>query len=220
MGDGSALSGQGRVPRPFHEPPFWWDQAPGIPSPRTRSCMGSTPRAQRLAAIELSVPEPVRSVLRGVGQVFFQENAITGACFVIGILLSSPIMGLGALVGAAIGTVTARLLKYDSTEVSAGIYGFNGRLVGIATFFYFQPDFSSILLLLVGCVLAAFLTRALRRYLPFPTYTSPFVLTAWLLYFVGPLGRTGWALAILSRAATSRWPWPMASARLCFRPTW
>ena len=32
-----------------------------------------------------AVPEPLRTGLRGVGQVFFQENAWTGACFVLGI---------------------------------------------------------------------------------------------------------------------------------------
>ena len=41
------------------------------------------------------VPAPIRSVLRGVGQVFFQENALTGACFVVGIALSSPLMAGG-----------------------------------------------------------------------------------------------------------------------------
>ena len=32
-----------------------------------------------------AVPAPVRTVLRGIGQVFFQENALTGACFALGI---------------------------------------------------------------------------------------------------------------------------------------
>ena len=35
-----------------------------------------------------AIPEPIRTVLRGIGQVFFQENALTGACFVVGIALA------------------------------------------------------------------------------------------------------------------------------------
>ena len=46
-----------------------------------------------------AVPEPLRAGLRGVGQVFFQENAWTGACFLLGLLLSRPPMAVGAIVG-------------------------------------------------------------------------------------------------------------------------
>jgi len=131
------------------------------------------------------IPEPLRSGLRGVGQVFFQENALTGACFVLGIALSSPLMAAGAVVGAAIGTATAWALKFDKAELSAGIYGFNSTLVGIATLFFFRPGAASIALLAVGCVVAALVTRLMRRYVPFPTYTTPFIVTTWVLFFLG-----------------------------------
>jgi urea transporter len=132
-----------------------------------------------------AIPDPLRAGLRGVGQVFFQENAITGACFVLGILLSSPAMAIGAVVGSAIGTATAWALKYDKSELSAGIYGFNSTLVGIATLFFFRPGVMSIGLLLVGCVVAAIVTWLMRKYLPFPTYTTPFIVTTWALFFLG-----------------------------------
>jgi len=155
-----------------------------------------------------SVPEPVRSGLRGVGQVFFQENSLTGACFVVGIALSSPLMAAGAVAGAAIGTAAAWALKFDKAELSAGIYGFNSTLVGIATFFFFRPGAASIALLVGGCVVAALLTRLLRRYVPFPTYTTPFIVTTWALFFLGqalgaarvepggPMDSTGLAAAV------------------------
>ena len=85
------------------------------------------------------IPEPIRGWLRGIGQVFFQENALTGACFLLGIAVSSPLMAIGAVVGSAIGTATAWVLKFDKAELSAGIYGFNSTLVGIATLFFFRP---------------------------------------------------------------------------------
>jgi urea transporter len=138
-----------------------------------------------IASAEAAIPEPLRTGLRGIGQVFFQENALTGACFVLGIALSSPLMALGAVVGAAIGTVTARVLKYDEAETLAGIYGFNSTLVGIATFFFFRPGAASLILLVVGCVVAAPVTWLARRRVPFPTYTAPFIVTTWVLYFLG-----------------------------------
>ena len=132
-----------------------------------------------------AIPEPLRSGLRGIGQVFFQENALTGACFVLGIALSSPLMAAGAVVGSAIGTATAWVLKFDKAELSAGIYGFNSTLVGIATLFFFRPGAASIALLVVGCVVAALVTWLMRRYVPFPTYTTPFIVTTWALFFLG-----------------------------------
>ena len=139
----------------------------------------------RLSSWSADVPAPVLAVFRGVGQVFFQENALTGALFVLGIALSSPLMALGAVVGSAIGLITARLLKFDESEVLAGIYGFNSTLVGIATLFFFKLGAVSLILLIVGCIAAAIVTRLMRRYLPFPTYTLPFIVTTWALYFLG-----------------------------------
>ncbi|WP_152050258.1 urea transporter [Tautonia marina] len=133
-----------------------------------------------------AIPAPVLAVFRGIGQVFFQENALTGLCFVLGIALSSPVMAAGAVAGAVIGLGTARLLSFDAEEAAAGIFGFNAALVGIATFFFFQPNVSSLVLLLVGGVAATLLTRVFRTSLPFPTYTSPFVLMAWVLFLIGP----------------------------------
>jgi urea transporter len=138
--------------------------------------------AQSLAR---NIPTPVLWMFRGIGQVFFQENALTGVLFAVGIAVSSPPMALGAVVGAVIGTATAWLLKFDKTEVHAGIYGFNATLVGIATLFFFRPGATSIVLLLAGCIVATLVTWLARRNVPFPTYTAPFIVTTWGLFFLG-----------------------------------
>src|SRR5580693_7978183 len=102
-----------------------------------------------------SIPPPLRAGFRGIGQVFFQENALTGLCFASGLAVRSLLMAIGGLVGSAIGTATAWLLKFDKSELSAGIYGFNSALVGIATLFFFRPAATSVALLVGGCVVAA-----------------------------------------------------------------
>ncbi len=121
-----------------------------------------------LATLASLIPPPVMSAFRGIGQVFFQENALTGLLFLVGIAVSSPIMAVGAAVGTAIGTATGWLLKFDRAEVLAGIYGFNATLVGIATLFFFRPGFASISLLIVGCVAATCVTWLMRRYRAVP----------------------------------------------------
>ena len=60
---------------------------------------------------DASVPEPLRSGLRGVGQVFFQENALTGACFVLGLTVSSLVMAID------LDLYRATLRKLDSKEI-------------------------------------------------------------------------------------------------------
>lgn len=139
-----------------------------------------------IVTAERAIPAPIRAVLRGVGQVFFQESALSGACFLVGIALGSPLMAVGGLVGSAIGYVAARLLKFDPAEADGGIYGFNPTLVGIASFFFFQPGPASVGLMLAGCVAATILTFLTRRFVPFPTYTAPFILVTWLIYFLAP----------------------------------
>jgi len=133
----------------------------------------------------VQIPAPVLAVFRGIGQVFFQENALTGALFAVGIALNSPQMAVGVIVGSALGAATARVMKFDESEVLAGIYGFNSALVGIATLFFFRLGAASIALLVVGCIAAALITRLMRRHVPFPTYTLPFIVTTWALYFLG-----------------------------------
>jgi urea transporter len=138
-----------------------------------------------------AIPAPVRSIFRGVGQVFFQENAFSGACFVVGIAISSPLMAGGAVVGAAIGAGAAWAMKFDKADLAAGIYGFNPALVGIATFFFFRPAPGSVALLVGGCVVAVLLTRLMRQFVPFPTYTTPFIVTTWALFMLGQAAGAG-----------------------------
>lgn len=140
--------------------------------------------------------------------MFFQENALTGICFLIGIALSSPLMAAGALGGSIIGTITARLLRFDRSELEAGIYGFNATLVGIAVFFFFRPEALPIGLMVLGCGVSTVVTWLMRRYLPFPTYTTPFIVTTWAIYFLGlalgapqtgpgiPVGSASWVVAV------------------------
>ena len=127
----------------------------------------------------------VRVVLRGIGQVMFQDNAGTGLLFLIGIAIASPLMAVGALIGAIIGPVTATLAGFDHDEIQVGIYGFNPVLLGTASLFYLAalgPDVG------FGCHWIAsrphLSPTSCAAHLSFPTYTAPFVVTTWILILV------------------------------------
>jgi len=126
----------------------------------------------------------VRIVLRGIGQVMFQDHAGTGLLFLVGIAIASPFMAVGALMGAVTGPVTAALAGFDREEIRIGIYGFNPVLVGTASLFFLQPKTMTWVLVFFGCVAAAFVTYLMRRFLKFPTYTAPFVVVGWLVIIV------------------------------------
>lgn len=130
------------------------------------------------------VPSEVKIIFRGIGQVMFQDNALSGLIFLTGIAIASPLMAAGGLAGAVIGATTARLLKFDEEEYRNGIYGFNSTLVGVATFFFYEPGVASIMLLASGCVLATILTMILRKWVPIPTYTTAFIVVTWGLVLV------------------------------------
>ncbi len=82
-------------------------------------------------------PSFVRALLRGAGQVMFQNNSWTGLLFLIGIFWGgyhegNGLVGWGALLGVAVSTLTGYLLELPEEEGAQGLWGFNGILVGCA----------------------------------------------------------------------------------------
>jgi len=132
------------------------------------------------AGVPIEPLELARIVLRGIGQVMFQGHAGTGLCFLAGIAVASPLMAVGAIIGAVLGPAVAYALKFDRGEIADGIYGFNSTLVGIALLFYLKPEPLTWGLLVAGSVIASLITYAVRRFVRFPTYTAPFIVTTWL----------------------------------------
>src|SRR5207245_3174455 len=75
------------------------------------------------------------TLLRGCGQVMFQNNPVTGLLFLIGICIHSAFLGLAGLIGVIVSTLTALLLRADRSTIQAGLFGYNGILTGIGLAF-------------------------------------------------------------------------------------
>lgn len=127
----------------------------------------------------------IKSTLRGVGQVMFQDNALSGALMLAGIACNSLLMCLFALAGSAIGTCTAVVLRYDAGCIRDGLYGFNAALVGIAVPCFMPIHVASVLLMVVACVLSTLVTRLFERQRYVPALTAPFVLITWAMLLLG-----------------------------------
>lgn len=118
-----------------------------------------------------------------MGQIMLQNSAWTGIFFLIGILYNSREMFLGAVIGVICATAVAIFAKYKSTDIEAGLYGFNGALVGIALVFFYGLNFQISVVIAIFSVLSVFIMYFMLKKNLSP-YTFPFVLSAWAGIFL------------------------------------
>jgi len=134
-------------------------------------------------AIDKAMPRPLRVILRGVGQVFFCCNAVTGFIFLLALFIGGVTAGAAATVGVISSTVAAYLLGFSEDDIDAGLYGFNGTLVGPCLFLFLEHSPQLWLYVVLASILSSVVLAALMRILaPYkiPASTSPFVLTCWM----------------------------------------
>ena len=123
-----------------------------------------------------------QGLLNGVAQVFLQENPVSGALFLLALLVSSRRAALAAAGGALLGLMLAWLLGGAESAMRAGAYGFNSALVVLALEGWLSVRHKTAWLILAGLVAAlvfAALSTALAA-LGVPALTLPFVLVVWL----------------------------------------
>ncbi|MGA9211252.1 urea transporter [Kaistella sp.] len=123
----------------------------------------------------------IQTILRGIGQVMFQNNIYSGLLFLAGIFYNSWLLGLAALLGTIISTSVAQILRYSKDDIQNGLYGFNGALTGIAVFCFFEVNIITVLALLSGAVLSTFVMHFLKKLIP--AFTAPFVLVTWFVIY-------------------------------------
>jgi len=121
----------------------------------------------------------IKIILRGVGQVMFQNNIYSGILFLIGIFYNSWLLGLVAALGTIISTSSAQIFKYPKEDIKNGLYGFNGTLTGIAVPTFFELNIYSVSMLIFGAILSTYLMKFLKNIIP--PFTAPFVIATWIV---------------------------------------
>lgn len=123
--------------------------------------------------------------LRGVGQVCFMNNPVTGA-FIIAAMFVAPIrgdriwLGVAGLVGLAVSTLAAIVLGLDRGAIRAGLYGFNGVLVGAGLALFLAPNWGGLVFVWIiavsalSTVLMAALATVFLTAWKVPPFTLPF----------------------------------------------
>ncbi|WP_223427272.1 urea transporter [Tateyamaria pelophila] len=133
-------------------------------------------------------------MLRGIGQVVFQNNALSGAVILFALFYNSWIYGSIAILGVAASTLAALALKADREMIKAGLFGFNGALVALCLVAFTSADFRTgavpaplmTVYIIFGSALSTIVMQAMATVLaPFrvAALTGPFVLVGWMFLF-------------------------------------
>ena len=142
--------------------------------------------------------------LRSIGQVMFQNNPLTGLFFLAAIAWGSyaagvPRVAIAGVLAVVVANLTAQWLNADRESLHAGLYGYNGVLVGLALATFLSPSALMWVYVVLGASVSVITmlgtVNALKPW-GVSSLTFPFVLTTWLLLLAtyGFSGLTGAAL--------------------------
>src|SRR5215813_3380189 len=146
----------------------------------------------------------VDSCLRGVGQVCFMNNPVTGLAILVAMFVGEAWLGFAGALGVVVSTASALAIGMDRGAIRAGLFGFNGVLVGAGLSLFLQPDWD--LLVIVWIVVGAFFSTILHAALAsifvgawkVPPFTRAFNFMT-LLFLIGAInfasGRVGGLVA-------------------------
>jgi urea transporter len=146
----------------------------------------------------------VDSCLRGVGQVCFMNNPVTGLAILIAMFVAEAWLGFAGALGLVVSTGAALLIGMDRGLIRAGLFGFNGVLVGAGMSLFLQPDWDGLVMvwIVVGAFFSTVLHAALANVFIGAFKVPPFTLAfnfMTLLFLIGALnyanGRTGGLIA-------------------------
>ena len=156
-------------------------------------------RAEQLPAIAF-----VDSCLRGVGQVCFMNNPITGLLILVAMCVGELWLGFAGALGLVVSTAAAIVIGMDRGAIRAGLYGFNGVLVGAGLSLFLQPDWDVLVMvwIVVGAFFSTILHAALANVFLGAWAVPPFTLAfnfITLIFLIGALnfanGRVGGLIA-------------------------
>ena len=130
-----------------------------------------------------------RVVLRGMSQMCFQSNELTGLFFLVAVFVASPIASVYLLMAAILGPLFRKLMGERKEVISTGLPGLNPCLIALSLPVFFDTGWTNIGMwgvLLVCIISAVLLVKLFLRILPFPMIALPFLIIFWILWAIEP----------------------------------
>lgn len=130
----------------------------------------------------------LRALLNGFSQIFLLSHAGCGLLVLLAILIGAPHLLGGALLGAFSSMLTAQRRGYPQADIDAGLYGYNGILLGLLVSVQFSWSPLLPLPIILGAGLSSLILAPWLRYMRqrqwLPPLTFPFVALSWLLLWL------------------------------------
>src|SRR6478672_5739011 len=124
--------------------------------------------------------------LKGISQVIFIENVVSGVLILIAITIASYELGIITLCSSLIGTVIGKIGGAPKNSVRSGLYGYNSVLTGIALMLFLTGT-SRWMIALAGAVIAAIFSASMVHFMKntvLPILTFPFIILTWFMLLV------------------------------------
>ena len=139
----------------------------------------------------VSLGTVAEGVFNGVAQVFFQGNVVAGVVFTLGLLVSSRVAAVSAVLGSLAGLLVGWGMGASEPDLRAGVYGFNAALTAIVLCdLVLVPNAAAAAYaLLAALATAAVYAAVAAAFQPWglPALTLPFVLVTWVFVLGSPL---------------------------------
>jgi urea transporter len=124
----------------------------------------------------------VTAVIAALGSALFVPSIIAGLLFLAGVLIANWRHAIVAVIGAAIAAALAAQAGAPGAAVNSGFVGFNAVLAALAAYNLIAADLR---LVALASVLSTWVASYVYRGAPVPVLASGFVLSIWLMLFLG-----------------------------------
>ncbi|WP_324831134.1 urea transporter [Pseudomonas saxonica] len=127
-------------------------------------------------------PDWATALCAGFAQIFLQRQPLCGVLCLLAIVTCAPTLLGGALLGGVAGLLTAQRRDYPKAQRQAGLYSYNGILLGLLLSYHFEWSALLPLLIIASAGISSILIHHWLKHAN-NAYTAPFVGIGWgLLY--------------------------------------
>ena len=93
--------------------------------------------------------------LRGIGQIFFCNNPLSGALILAALFIQSSRVVVHCILAVITATLSARVLGFEKALISSGLFGYNAALIGIGLASFHSSEVHEYAHVIVACVMIA-----------------------------------------------------------------
>ncbi|ERM57298.1 MULTISPECIES: urea transporter [Vibrio] len=119
-------------------------------------------------------------LLKGISQVSFIENALSGLVILIAIALNNLKHALWVVASVVLSTAFSHIIGASGALIEQGLYGYNAILSTLALVLYTRIPWP---LILLGILLSSLITLGFHELSLLPL-TAPFILSTWVIVYL------------------------------------